>query len=251
MTSVFSGTFATFQRLVAVPTKTSRCAAIPCCARRCATCESTKAPNENPASISGSCAQAGCARICSITVSKSSCSPSLCPTPRKFARNIRYPSRTKARVSVWTTLLSIVPPNNGCGCATSPIPCLGASVSPTAISIFPAGPSSRYFSVCVFTPEPDWRNHSLRNQELLLWLARNPFWRSAVPAPGLSGFRILIFCSQWRFLCSARALHGSKTKILSLQRIKGNFFFNFLDHFRDLLLPHFFRLSLQTGDLSL
>src|SRR5260364_129655 len=43
----------------------------------------------------------------------------------------------------------------------------------------------------------------------------------------------------------------SKTKILSLQRIKGNFFFNFLDHFRDLLLPHFFRLSLQTGDLSL
>src|SRR5260364_231257 len=64
-------------------------------------------------------------------------------------------------------------------------------------------------------------------------------------------FSNLIFCSQWRFLCSARALHGSKTKILSLQRIKGNFFFNFLDHFRDLLLPHFFRLSLQTGDLSL
>ncbi|CAG9238348.1 hypothetical protein BCAR13_840140 [Paraburkholderia caribensis] len=60
------------------------------------------------------------------------------------------------RASVCATLLSIVPPNSGCGCATSAMPRGAAppsrlaSGASTATSILPTGPSIRYFFVCTF-----------------------------------------------------------------------------------------------------
>ncbi|KGC96548.1 hypothetical protein DO71_5953 [Burkholderia pseudomallei] len=60
------------------------------------------------------------------------------------------------RASVCATLLSIVPPNSGCGCATSAIPRGAAEPSRTAsgrsiaISMWPTGPAIRDFWVWAF-----------------------------------------------------------------------------------------------------
>jgi hypothetical protein len=65
-----------------------------------------------------------CTTACMSSASPrpSSCSPALAPTPRKLNRTAVQPCCTKARASVCTTLLSMVPPNSGCGCAMTAVP---------------------------------------------------------------------------------------------------------------------------------
>jgi hypothetical protein len=95
---------------------------------------------------------------CSTTASKSSSSPrpsswlpALPPTPRKLKRTAVQPHCTKARASVCTTLLSMVPANSGCGCAMTATPRESPAGRSSAISSAPAGPSMMDLRVWAFT----------------------------------------------------------------------------------------------------
>src|SRR5690349_3132342 len=69
--------------------------------------------------------------------------PSLRPTPRKLKRMVAYPSCDIVFASVTATLLSIVPPICGCGCATSATPraSMPGCAGECATSSAPAGPA--------------------------------------------------------------------------------------------------------------
>src|SRR4029079_3368469 len=62
------------------------------------------------------------------------------------------PHCTKARASVCTTLLSMVPPNSGCGCAITAMPHALPSGTLRSSWMRPAGPASSSRSVCAFIP---------------------------------------------------------------------------------------------------
>src|SRR5690349_18408782 len=88
------------------------------------------------------------ARACSITSTMSStsprpssCSPSVPPTPRKLKRNVAIPASRNAFPRVVTTLLSMVPPKSGCGCAITATAWVFRGTL-AATSILPAAPSS-------------------------------------------------------------------------------------------------------------
>ena len=88
-----------------------------------------------------------CARACSTTRSMSSvsprpssCVPSVAPTPRKLKRNVadaRVARTTLA--SVVMTLLSMVPPKSGCGCAITATARGAVGDASRATSIVPGG----------------------------------------------------------------------------------------------------------------
>src|SRR6185437_103722 len=104
----------------------------------------TAPPNEKPASATGNpgCAERACSTtrtMSSVSPRPSSCAPSVAPTPRKLKRTVAAPASARARAIVVTTLLSIVPPKRGCGCAITAT-MRGAAGPVVAISMRPAAP---------------------------------------------------------------------------------------------------------------
>src|SRR6218665_228634 len=145
------------QRWAASPTST-RCSTRPWGQRAASAWLATDAPNEKPANairwlaLWGATCPAPPSRSCN-SPRPASCRPALAPTPRKLKRSAVQPHCTKARARVCTTLLSIVPPNSGWGCAMMATP-RGASTPSRTASMAPAAPDSSRRSLREFMGLP-------------------------------------------------------------------------------------------------
>ena len=85
----------------------------------------TKAPNENPPNHSAAPENAGALRPPPrrgrpLRRGRCRMRPPLAPTPRKLKRNAGAPHSIIARARTCVTLLSMVPPNSGCGWQATP-----------------------------------------------------------------------------------------------------------------------------------